>query len=93
MDFLSMSEGCAKVGTGIPDNREMARMVTATADETVDVLTVEEAHALFERRSIERMGLSRVDFLDALEHGTFSDRTDETPVRDLIALLPFALAE
>jgi hypothetical protein len=68
-------------------------MITATDDETVEVLTGEEAHALFERRSTEWMGLSRLEFLDALEQGDFSDRTDEKPLRDLIALLPFALAE
>jgi hypothetical protein len=88
-----MSEGRAKVGPEYPASREVTRMTTATEFDTVDVLTVDEAHALFERRSTEWMGLSRLAFLEALERGDFSDRTDEKPVRDLIALLPFALAE
>ena len=88
-----MSEGRAKLGSGYPAGREVMRMAMAAEFETVDVLTVDEAHALFERRSIEWLGLSRLAFLEAFERGDFSDRTDEKPVRDLIALLPFALAE
>jgi hypothetical protein len=68
-------------------------MTTGTGSEPVDVLSVDEAHALFEQRSTEWMGLRRLAFLEACERGDFNDGTDEKPVRDLIALLPFALAE
>jgi hypothetical protein len=88
MTMPPMSEGRAKVGPEYPAGRQVTRMTTATEFDTVD-----EAHALFERRSTEWMGLSRLAFLEALERGDFSGRTDEKPVRDLMALLPFALAE
>ena len=68
-------------------------MTTSTSFETIDVLSVDESHALFERRSRKWLGMDRKEFLDALERGDFADRADEKPVRDLIALLPFALAE
>lgn len=68
-------------------------MTTSTSFEAIDVLSVEESHALFERRSQEWLGMDRVVFLGALERGDFDDRADEKPVRDLLALLPFALAE
>lgn len=68
-------------------------MTTSTSFETIDVLSVEESRALFERRSREWLGMHCVAFLDALERGIFADRADEKPVRDLLALLPFALAE
>ena len=68
-------------------------MTTSTSFEAIDVLSVEESHALFERRSRECLGMDRRSFLDALERGDLADRADEKPVRDLLALLPFALAE
>ena len=68
-------------------------MTTPKSFETIDVLSVDESHALFERRSREWLGMDRVSFLDALERGDFADRADEKPVQDLLALLPFALAE
>ena len=67
-------------------------MTTSTSFETIDILSVEESRALFERRSREWLGMDRVAFLDALKRGDFADRADEKPVRDLLALLPFALA-
>ena len=93
MSMASLSEGHAKVGAGYPAGREVTRMTTATEFDTVDVLSVDEAHALFDRRSAEWRGLSRLAFLEALERGDVSARADEKPVRDLIALLPFALAD
>ena len=68
-------------------------MTTSASFETIDVLSVDESHALFERRSREWLGMGRRSFLEALERGDFADRADEKPVRDLLALLPFALAE
>lgn len=68
-------------------------MTTSTSSETIDALSVDESHALFERRSREWLGMDRMAFLDALERGDFVNRVDEKPVRDLLALLPFALAE
>ena len=41
-------------------------MTTPTSFETIDVLSVEESRALFERRSQEWLGMDRVGFLDAL---------------------------
>lgn len=59
---------------------------------SVDVLSVAESHALFESRSRAWLGLSRIEFLDALRAGRFDAERDSAPVRDLLALLPFALA-
>ena len=59
---------------------------------SVDVLSAAESHALFEARAREWLGLSRIEFLDAWHAGRFDSVRDERPVRDLLALLPFALA-
>lgn len=73
--------------------REVMGITTSMSFETIDGLSVDESHALFERRSREWLGMSRMAFLEAVERGDFADRTEEKPVRDLLAVLPFALAE
>jgi hypothetical protein len=64
-------------------------MSMAVGHDTVDWLTAEEAHALFERRCQEILGMSRAAFLAAVENGDFDGREEEAGVRDLLALLSF----
>ena len=59
-------------------------------NDTVDWLTTEEAHALFEKRCQEVLGISRVTFLEAQKRGDFEGREEEPGIRDLLALLSFA---
>lgn len=68
-------------------------MTIATDHGSIDLVSVDESHAIFERRSQELLGMSRQDFLATLDRGDFVGREDEKPIRDLLALLPFALAE
>ena len=68
-------------------------MSAVTDFDTVDVLSVVESHEFFERRSLDSLGLDRLGFLTALGRGDFVGQEDKQPVADLIALLPFALAE
>lgn len=56
----------------------------------VDELSVAESHALFESRSRELLGMSREEFLTALESGEFASYDKCGPVATLLMLLPFA---
>jgi hypothetical protein len=65
-------------------------MSMTVGNDTVDWLTTEEAHALFEKRCHDVLGMSRTIFLEALERGDFEGREEEPGIRDLLALLSFA---
>jgi hypothetical protein len=54
-----------------------------------DELTVEEGHAMFNRLSQDRLGISREEFLDRLDRGEYDD-TDSEDVILLRILTPFA---
>lgn len=68
-------------------------MSMTAGHDTVDWLTADEAHELFEQRCEEILGLSRIAFLAALEAGEFEGREEEPGVRDLLALLSFATTD
>jgi hypothetical protein len=67
-------------------------MSLSTDSNTVDWLSAEQAHDLFELRSRELLGLSREEFLHSYLQGDFEGREEDPGVRDLLALLPFATA-
>lgn len=57
----------------------------------VEELSVEAAHAMFDRRAREQLGISRVEFLDRLDADGLADY-DPEQVAPLLTLLPFARA-
>jgi hypothetical protein len=63
--------------------------VHAASAEDPEELTVAEAHAMFNRLSRDRLGISRRDFLARLDRGEY-DNTDSEDVIRLRILAPFA---
>lgn len=64
--------------------------MNATPD-NVEMLTSDQAHELFDQLSREKLGLTRIEFLGALNRGELSTRTEDPPVRDRL-LIGFACA-
>ena len=55
----------------------------------VEELTTAESHAMFNRLSRDRLGISRREFLDRLDRGEY-DNTDSEDVIRLRIMAPFA---
>lgn len=55
----------------------------------VEELTPSESHAMFNRLSRDRLGISRLEFLERLDRGEY-DNTDSEDVIRLRIMAPFA---
>lgn len=67
----------------------VATMATQVCDVDVEEMSVEDAHAAFEAQALDALGVSREDFLTALDSGEYDD-TDREDVIRLRMLAPFA---
>jgi hypothetical protein len=64
----------------------------STDNNTVEWLSAEQAHDLFDQRAQDILGLSREEFIFSYLQGDFEGCEEDPGVRDLLALLPFATA-
>jgi hypothetical protein len=68
-----------------------AQLEAASLTEPAEVeeLTPAESHAMFNRLSQDRLGISRLEFLERLDRGEY-DNTDSEDVIRLRIMAPFA---
>lgn len=66
-------------------------MSTAIGEETVEWLTAEESHDLFDERARALVGMSRIEFIEALDRGDLAGLEETPGYRELLVMLTMAL--